>query len=184
MSEPVDPNQSYGIQPYPAPGYPVYPPPAPPGYPGYPGYSSGSDPRVDPDRRPGLATSAAILGFVSSGLLIVAGLLLLMGASFLTAVSADLASPAQDTAAWLAIAGTANLIAAGLAVAGGISLLARKPLGRVLLSVAAAIDTGCAIGWLTQGSGSVIFTVTIAVPMIVAVPLMWLRAVSNWLRAS
>ena len=194
MGEPIDPNQ--GAYPYPPapyhqapyhqapyhqapyhqapPAYPGQPYPPPPGYPSY---------YVQPDDRPGVAMSAAVLAFVCSGLLIAAGLLLLIGASLISAISADVSREDHHAALWLGVAGTADLVAAGLAIGGAIALLLRRDSGRIILTVAAALDVMCAIGWLTQGTGSLIFVALLAGPLIVTVPLMWRRAVSTWLRA-
>ena len=173
----------YGVQPQPP--YPVQPYPQPypaPGYPGgYPNYYPNYYPSADPNRRPGAVTGAVILGFVAGGLLIAAGLLLLAGASFITAISDDVTTTDSHTALWLGLAGAANLVIAGLAIAGGIALLARKAVGRVLLTAAAVLDAICAIGWLTRGSGNLFLVAFLAVPVIVTVPLLWQRSVTTWL---
>jgi hypothetical protein len=168
---------------YPTPGYPQ--PYGQPGYPpapvGYPGYA-----RVpSPDDRPGVTVASAVLGFVAGGLLIAAGLLLLMGASFVNALSSDLSSDDHNAAVWLGLAGAANIAAAACGIVGGIMLLTRKPVGRVLISIAAAIAAICAIGWLTHdGGGAIFFVVLLTVPLLVATPLCWQRSVTNWLNAA
>lgn len=170
----------YGPPPqvYPQPYLPQGYPPAPMAYPGYPGSSS-------PDDRPGVTVASAVLGFVAGGLLIAAGLLLLMGASFVNALSSDISSDDHNAAVWLGLAGAANIAAAACAIVGGIIVLTRKPAGRILISVAAALSAICAIGWLTQdGGGAIFFILVLTVPLLVAAPLSWHRSVTNWLNAA
>ena len=187
--QPYSPPPFYGQpppnqQPYQQPGYLLPPPPTPytgyPSYPGYPGYL----PPGSPDERPSSAVAAAVIGFVCGGLLIAAGLLLLMGASFVGALSTDLSNDDHNAIVWLGIAGAANIITAGLAIFGGILLLTRNPIGRSLLAVATAIDVICAIGWISQDAGSTFFFILLlTVPLVVATPLAWQRPVTTWLAA-
>jgi hypothetical protein len=200
MTDPYDPNPMPDYRPveqqYYPPQYqqqypPQYPqqfsppnfllPPAPapyPGYPGYPGY-----PPVD--QRPGVTVAAAVLAFIGGGPLITSGLLLMMGASFVNAMSTDLSSQDHNAIVWLGIAGAANLITAALAIIGAILLLTRNPAGRALVTVAAAIDTICAISWMTQGlsGGSAPLVLLLTVPLLVATTLSWQRPVTAWLEA-
>jgi hypothetical protein len=172
MTDPVDPNlpfeylRPYAPQPY-----------APQPYAGYPGYQS----YPANEARPGAVVAASVLALVCSGFLIVAGLLLLLGASLTTMF--DNADSNRD-AFWLGLACIANLVSAALAILGAVMLLTRRAAGRAPFTAAAAIDTCAAIGWLTQGAGTLFFVAMCTGPLIVAVPLVWQRSVSGWLGAA
>ena len=115
---PVQPGAGYAG--YPMPGYPMgsgYPM----GYPApYPGYAT--DPR---DVRPGVAMAAAVLAYVNAGLLILAGGLLLLGASIVSDVE-DASNSHTNYGVEIALDGTANLIAGALLIAGGVMITGRK----------------------------------------------------------
>jgi hypothetical protein len=190
MTEPYDPNPPVEFPVY-QPGYqPGYQPPAfaapPPGYlsygqplPGgfavpYPGYANG-------DRRPGLVAAAAVLAFVEAALLVAAGLLLLLGASFVNALSTDLTSEDHDTVVWLAFAGLADLVMAAAAVAAGMLLLNRRAAGRWWVGAAALADLICAIIWLTNSAATFVLALLLAAPLVVGAVLAWTRPVTRWL---
>uniref|UniRef100_UPI0035CBBFE5 hypothetical protein n=1 Tax=uncultured Jatrophihabitans sp. TaxID=1610747 RepID=UPI0035CBBFE5 len=139
------------------PGYapPGYAPPgyAPPGY-GYPPYPSGyagyGYPQPAPgDARPGIATASAVLAFVASGLLILAGLLLFLGGAIASDIE-DSVHSSTHIGLELGLDGVVNLVAAGLLIAGGVSLVGRNPLGRILLSVGATIVAAAAVYWFVR----------------------------------
>ncbi len=192
MSEPYDPNPPAEIPPYfppSPPGYPIAAQPVAFGYQGQPWYPMQAGypspypvPGFrDPDRRPGSVAAGAVLAFVESGLLVAAGVLLLLGASFVNAMSTDLTSNDHDTIVWLAVAGVANLVLAALAVVGGILICNRQGAGRWWLSAAALADLVCAIVWLVHAPTTFFFALLLAGPMVVGAILVWPRSVTAWL---
>ena len=166
--EPMDPNAQGPAAPgaayptgyaSPPPGYlpPGYAPPgyAPPGY-AYPaapypvGYAGYGYPQPAPgDARPGLATASAVLAFVVSGLLILAGLLLFLGGAIASDVE-DSVNSSTHIGVELGLNGVVNLVAAGLLIAGGVTLVGRNRLGRVLLSIGGAIVVAAAVYWIVR----------------------------------
>ncbi|MBE7188997.1 hypothetical protein [Jatrophihabitans endophyticus] len=176
--------------PHSAAAQPGYPPGGfPPGYPGA-GYAWGSPApfaghAIDPaDVRPGPATAAAVLGFVGSGLLILAGGLLLVGASLV----ADIESASGSHTNYgieIGLDGVADLIAAALLIAGGVLLTGRKPAGRVVLTVGNAIVAALTIYWLVRfgglTSGLLFYPLLFAALAVVSTVLAWLVPVSAWL---
>jgi hypothetical protein len=134
---PHDPGST--AAPYPNP----YAYPYPSGY-GYPGAPPGQ-------RRPGTLTASAVLGYVTAGLLIVAGLLLFTGASLVNSVddSADGVDLSTFTTE-LTFDGVINLLAGGLLIAGGVRMSARAPNGRALYGAGAAIVIIESIYWLAR----------------------------------
>jgi hypothetical protein len=147
------------------PGYPPYPSyPAHPQYPAYPAaqypypygpyaYPYGGYPPPSGPRRPGVATTAAILAFVLSGLLMVAGLVLFLNASIVHSIGEQGGFDLSDATAELAFDAVVDFVAGGLMLAGGLMMLGRKPHGRTLVLIAAVIDLGCAIYWLVRAGG-------------------------------
>jgi hypothetical protein len=177
MTEPQDPYQGQpyggyaGYPSYPAypayPSYPGYPPyagqPVPPGYPAYPpppgyppyGYPYGyPPPYVAPgSKRPGTTTAAAVLAFVTAGLLILAALALLAGASTINSLSTD--QPFFEhgnVTGELYVDALINLFTGGLLLFGGLQLAGRKHTGLQLMCVGAGITVACSIYWLVRPS--------------------------------
>ena len=146
---------------------------------GYPPAYAGFPPR---DSRPGLVAASGVLAFVEAGLLVASGLLLLLGASFVDAMSTDLTSEDHSTVVWLALGGVLNLVVATSAVVGGI-LLTRRLIGRWWLSAAAAVDLVCALVWLVDHPGSFILAALLTAPMILAAAFAWPQRVTRWLSA-
>lgn len=189
--DPQDPNQGYAPPDhggYPQPGYgppPAYgyghqylygPPvqPYPYGYPPAPG-----------ERRPGTATAAAVLGYVTAGILIAAGIVLLILASELHQLY-DLTGGGHTlVTAEVAFDGALNFVAAGLLIAGGVSFLGRNPTGRVLLSIGGGIVVGESVYWVVRGapdSPALFWALVFAALAVVALALAWTTAVGRWLR--
>lgn len=190
----------YGYPPagYPPTGYPGYgyPPGAGYGYPaGYGGYPPGAGygypagyPGADPNPRPGTVIAAAVLAYINAGLLILAGSLLLLGAS----IVADVESATDSSTTYgaeFALDGILNLVAGGLLIAGGVVLTGRKPAGRILLSAGGLLVVAEAIYWLIRFAGLslggfIVYAVLFAALAIASAALCWPAAVSAWLRYS
>lgn len=116
------------------------------GYPAVPGYGP-----IDPaDRRPGTLLSAAVLGYVTGGLLIIAGVICFAGASTLQDLTNDFGGDTNGYTAQFVLAGVANIVAAGLLIAGSVSMANRNANGRVLYSVGCGIVIAATIYWLAQ----------------------------------
>lgn len=176
----------YAPQPEPNPwaqppyGY-GYPPGYPPGYPQPypPGYPAGS-------ARPGTLTAAAVLGYIGAGLLILAGSLLLFGASFVAGVEDYSGSP-KNGSAELAFDGLLNMIAAALLIAGGVMVSGRNATGRTIFSIGGGLVLAESIYWLTRfsgvaSSGLVVYTVLFIAITVIALALAWTADVGRWLR--
>lgn len=183
---------------YPPAGYPpaAYPPGGYPGYPavGYPGYGAyptgypaaypgyAIDPR---DVRPGATMGAAVLAYVTAGLLVLAGGLLLLGAS----IVADIESASNSHTTYgveFALDGTADLVASGLLIAGGVLLTGRKANGRVIMTVGNGIVAALSLYWLIRFGGVALagflfYTILFAALAVVSLVLSWLTPVTAWL---
>ncbi|WP_375492199.1 hypothetical protein [uncultured Jatrophihabitans sp.] len=170
--------QPYGQQPSPygygAPGY---------GYPGAPGY-----PPIDPaDRRPGTLLTAAILGYVTAGFLIIASFYCFIGASALESFNDDFGDNGHGYTAQLVLAGVVNLVAAGLLIAGSVTMSARKPTGRVMFAVGCALVIVACIYWIAvwatkDGLGGIsVFAVLFGGLVIVGAALAYTGADNRWL---
>jgi len=193
-----DPNAGYTGPPVPLPG--GYPPPAAPGYPppgaypaGYPGYPPpspyGYPPAFPPPigtGRPGTVIAAGALAYVNAGLLILAGALLVFGASAMNDFDNEFGSDHSSMTAELVIDGLLNFKAAGLLIAGGVSLAGRKLVGRTLLSVGGGLVIAEALYWLIRAheGGAVVWAVIYAGLAIIAIAFAWTAAVTNWLRSA
>lgn len=178
------PEPRYPSGPYAAPGSPY--PAANPyaqvtaygyGYP--PGYPSGND-------RPGTIIAAAVLGYVTAGLLILSGSLLVLGASIVSDVERATGT-FTDYGTELALDGLLNMAAAGLLIAGAVMMTGRKAHGRTLLSVGGAIVLAETLYWLTRFSGLPengfnVYAVLFAALSVIALSLAWTSGGSAWLR--
>ncbi len=183
MTEPYDPNP-------PATDYwPYFPPPSS-YYATYP--SPGPRPSVGPTDpyarplaparvdRPAAVVVTEVFGFTSGALLMVSGLVLFGGGSFVAWISAMAAGPA---AIWLAVAGATNLISGGLTLVGATQLGSRRPHAPVYLTIAAGIVAVSAIAWMTQiNGGTIAYLFLFTVPALIAAPLGWQPAVTQWLQ--
>ncbi|MCW2525179.1 MAG: hypothetical protein JWM76_39 [Pseudonocardiales bacterium] len=157
---------------YPAPGYSPYPVPG-----GLPGQWPGGPPR------PGQVMAASVLGYVTAGLLILAGLLLLIGATIVNDLSNSLDGDDHGLTAEFVFDGFGNLVAAGLLIAGGSMLTTGNWRGRLLISVGAAIVSAFAVYWIirTQWNGVIVWGVIFTAMPIIAVGLAFGRPVTDWL---
>ena len=121
--EPVDPNVG-------AP--PPYAYPAPPPYPYY-GYPP-------PVSRPSNVVGASVLAYIAAGLLLLAALLLFLGASIVNSLHDATTSDGFGTE--LAVDGALDVILAGLLIAGGVLLTNRQFTGRLLITISAVLCRG------------------------------------------
>lgn len=184
------PEPRYPSGPAAAPGSPYpaanpYAQVAPYGYgypPGYaPGYPAGNG-------RPGTIIAAAVLGYVTAGLLILSGSLLVFGASIVSDVERA-AGSFTDYGTELALDGLLNMVAAGLLIAGAVMMTGRKANGRTLLSVGGAIVLAETLYWLIRFSGLsadgfIFYAVLFAALSVIALSLAWTPGGSAWLRGA
>jgi len=155
--------------PYPAPGYSQYP--MPDGqWPGGP-------------QRPGQIMAAAVLGYITAGLLILAGLLLLIGATVVNDISDSLDGNDHGLTAEFVFDGLGNLVAAGLLIAGGSLLTTGKPGGRIWIALGTAIVSAFSIYWIirTQWNGVIGWGIVFTAMPIIAVCLAFSGPVTDWL---
>ena len=149
--EPQDP---YGGRPAAGPfyappyGYPPpdgHPPQNPYAYPYVYPYPPGPPPTIG-RRRPGTTTAAAVVGWVTAGLLVIAATVLLAGSS----ATADIGDTFGVDTSWASefvVDGVINLVCAGLLVVGGIWLADGKPGGQLMLTVANLAIAADAVYW-------------------------------------
>jgi hypothetical protein len=140
-------------------------------------------------RRPGTLTAAAVLGYVNAGLLVIAGLLLFTGASLVNSV--DNSSGSVDLGGFtaeLTFDGFLNLFAGGLLIAGSVIMSSRRPGGRTIYSLGAAIVVIEAIYWLGRWgsqvddvSGIVVYALIFGALAVIGLALAWTRDGTGWL---
>ncbi len=166
FDEPVDPNDGA------PPPYYRYSYPTPP-YPGY-GYLAPSD-------RPAGVLASAVLGYVAAGLLLVAALLLFLGASIVT--SLDTTASGRDFRDELAVDGGLNMLIAGLLFAGSVVFYSRYSVGSVLMTIAAVLTLGAGIYWASRRptSGIGFYVAIFVVLPAVALALAWTPEATAWL---
>ncbi|MEP7179460.1 MAG: hypothetical protein ABI775_10250 [Pseudonocardiales bacterium] len=176
------PQQAYGQQPYGQPYAPQQPyGPTPPTYNAY------NYPPQQMDARPGTVAGACVLAYVLAGLLILAGALLLFGASTVDSFGNAFNTDTTNVTAELAFDGFADLLAAGLLIAGGVSLSGRNVRGRTMLLVGAAITLIEGVYWLVRTSaegGVFVFVVVFGALAVVSLVLAVSGTVSQWLGAA
>lgn len=187
----------------PAGGYPYQPPPPGNAYPqgpppGYPGYGYGPPPGYAPppgyggppgEPRPGTLTAAAVLGYVCAGLLILAGILLFLGASVVANLDNLSGAYLGDYTFEFSVDGVVNLIAAGLLIGGSVMMAGRNPTGRLLYFVAGGIVVVETIYWLARWAsrtdGAVVFYALLyAALVVVGMSLAATGGGSRWLNRS
>src|SRR4051794_17307809 len=139
---PIDPNPAYYAGPPVTGSYSPPPPARPPAHQG--GYHPVSAPAPPPPGYPGAypapwdtgrpvgVMGASVLAYIDAGLLILAGLLLLVGASAVDSFNQAFGSNDTNAAVELATDGLVNLVAAGLMIAGGVLMETRSERGRLL----------------------------------------------------
>lgn len=176
--------------PYPAAQYPAAQYPAPYGYPQPYGYPGGYPPAPTGPARPGLATAAIVLGYVNAGLLILAGALLLFGASIISDLENGLGS-GTDYGTELALDGFVNLVAAGLLIAGAVMFSGRRSGGRIMFAAANAIVLLEAVYWLVRFSDDrfdtqsyIVWAVLFSALAALGLAFSFAGDVTRWLRGS
>ena len=137
---------------------------------------------VTGDGRPGIVLAASVLAYAVGGLLIISGLLLLLGASVVHAISSGYQTSDNGISAGLTLGGVANLVSAGLLIAGGVALTLRKPGGRVLMSTGATICVVAGLVWLAGGANAAWGLLVFVVPTVVGLVMAWQTSVTTWLQ--
>ncbi len=174
---PIDPNPGYAGPPS-NDQYPPYRAPSPPQ-----GYPPAYPPPWDSGRPSGLAASS-VLAYINAGLLILAGLLLLIGASAVDSWNNAFGSSDQGFTAELATDGLVNLVSAGLQIAGGVMMSARNPRGRILFSAGAAICIAAGLYWVLRvhDAGVAIWTAVFVAMPIIGLSTAWTAPATIWLQ--
>jgi hypothetical protein len=176
---PIDPNPTYPGPPlsgryFPQPEAPA---PPPPGYPGSypPPWDTGC---------PGGISAASVLGYIDAGLLILAGLLLLIGASAVDSWNDAFGSNDNSITAELALDGLLNLLSAGLQIAGGVMMTGRSERGRTLFTVGGGLCIAAGVYWIIRvhDVGVAIWTIVFMALPIIALSLAWAAPATDWLR--
>jgi hypothetical protein len=183
--QPYAPQQAYG-QPQPYAPQQAYGQPQPYG-PTPPAYNAYGYPPQQIDARPGSVTGASVLAYVLAGLLLLAGALLLFGASTVDSFGNAFNTDTTSVTAELAFDGFADLVAAGLLIAGGVSLSGRNVRGRTMLLVGAAITLIECVYWLVRtsaDSGVFVFVLVLGALAVVSLVLAVGSTTSQWLGAA
>ena len=164
----------------PAPyGYLGYPaPPPPPAYQPY-----GYPPTPTSSGQPSNIMGACVLAYIAAGLLILAALLLFLGASVVSSLR-DTTRP-ESFGTELAVDGVLDVILAALLITGGVLLTSRRVAGRTLITVSAALCAADAIYWAVRiPSGGIGFYVLLFVSLpTIAAALTWTPSSAQWLAA-
>ncbi|MBN9620434.1 MAG: hypothetical protein J0H43_11995, partial [Actinobacteria bacterium] len=194
------PGEPVGVSSWPPPdGEPTYPtestpptghpPPTsyPPIYPYPPVGGYGWFPV--PPSRPGTLTAAAVLGYVSAGLVSLAGIVLFTGASLVSDVDDSTGASHDSLTAEFVVDGFLNLIIGALLIAGGIWMCSRRSSGRVLYTVGGALVVAESVYWMVRWSnrlsddvGLIVYALIFATIAIVGLSLAWVREANEWLR--
>ena len=174
--EPLDPNAfapqypqysagpPYPPQPYAAPTYqPPYQGPYQPPY--------GFPPSMT-NLRPSTVTSASVLAYVESALLLFVTL-------FLAAFADD---PGTDYS-WIGLAAAANVVSAGLLIAGAVLITDRTAAGRILYCAGSAIVGVSAVWWATRwtdGAAQVFAAGMFTILLIIGLAVLWAPESNRW----
>ena len=94
--------------------------------------------------------ASSVLAYIDAGLLVLAGLLLLIGASAVDTWNDAFGNSDQGFTAELATDGLINLLSAGLQIAGGVMMSSRNLRGRTLFSVGAGLCVLAGLYWLVR----------------------------------
>lgn len=171
---PVDPNPQYAGPPFapgnpptvPAPGNPrMYPPP----------WDSG---------RPRGVLAASVLAYIDAGLLILAGLMLFVGASAVDTWSNAFGASDNGITAELTIDGLVNLVSAGLQISGGVLMAARSERGRTMLSIGGGLCILAGVYWVLRihDVAAVVWSAVFMSMPIIAMSVAWTVPATTWLR--
>ena len=133
--------------------------------------------------------AAAVLAYVNAGLLILAGALLLFGASVVSDFENSTGS-GSDYGVEIALDGLLNLVAAGLLIAGAVMFTSGKSTGRLLLTVGCAIVIAESVYWLTRfnsvitNSGTVVWALLFGVLAVLPLAFAYTGAVTRWIQGT
>jgi hypothetical protein len=143
----------------------------------YPQGQFGQYPMVNPNRRPGGATAAAVLSYIQAGVLLIIGIILLAGAKTFDDFGGD-----GSTTAELAVDGVVNIALGGLFIAGAVMLTSGRTRNVLMLAcVANLIDS---IYWVARAeSGGKALVLFFVVLPIISLALILNSSVTNWLQA-
>lgn len=167
----------------PAGSYAAYPQPG--GYPPAPPYASAYGPPAPGEGRPGTLLAAAVLGYVTAALLIVAGLLLAFSVSLLDDLLDGNSFTAEFTLACLA-----NFAAAGLLIGGSVAMTARNRTGRRVYTAGAATVLALTVYWLARWAAStgrevlVVYGLFFATLAAIGLALAYVGGAGRWLARS
>jgi hypothetical protein len=121
---------------------------------------------------------------VSAGLLIIAGILLFFGASFISGF--DTSGSTDNLTGELVIDGLVNLAAAGLFIGGSVSMTTGNPSGRSLYYVAAGVVVVAAVYWAARWSsdvgGRMVYVVVFGALAVIGMSLASTSRSTHWLR--
>lgn len=171
----------YPVAGYPAPGYPPaigYPTPS--GYPMAPGYPGWG---LLAPRRPGVTTSAGVLAIVHGSWVLLEGMLLLVGASWIVGATDYSGRPAHDEATEFMVVAVATLVVGALCLTGGIQVLSGR---RGLLFWGCGLSLALSAYWLIRSDfvpGFLWFPVTHAAMPVVAIALALSAETAAWCAA-
>lgn len=183
----AQPPTAQGPTGYPQAVYPSNSPPPPAGYPppaypppGYPGGSYPYPAAPAKPRKPGVVTAAAVLAFVQAGIILIAGVTTLNGASALS----DLDFGVTRSSGSLTVLGVLALVAGGLLIAGGVSVFNKRPW---LLVAGAALSLVLSVWWMVQWDfvGIVLtWALLLAVMPIISISLVLSSTAKTWMKTS
>lgn len=128
---------------------------------------------------PGVGIAGIVFGFVAGLLLLLASLLLIIGASFV----AGFGDNTSYSGSQFGLAAFGDLIAAGLLVVGGVLVPLRRPAGRLLITAAAALTLVMAgfWGWNIGVADAAFWSILFVGLTVTATALVWQKPVELWL---
>jgi hypothetical protein len=174
---PVDPNPAYAVPPWSGQHLSHSQAPVPPGSPGWypPPWDSG---------RPAGLMAATVLAYIDAGLLILAGLLLLVGASAIDEWNNAFGGSGQSITAELTVDGVVNLVSAGLQIAGAVIMAGRNVHGRVVFSAGAGVCVATGIYWVLRRPDSdvLVWAIVLTAMPVIGLVMAWAPQSTAWLR--
>jgi hypothetical protein len=129
--------------------------------------------------RPGNVMASIVLSYVTAALLILAALLLFLGA---TLVAAD-AGTSGGYGSELAVDAVIDIVITVLLVSGAVMMTARRAAGRVLLTVASVLCAGAGIYWAVRvpTQGVAFYVILFSSLPVVGAALAWTPSAARWL---
>lgn len=183
-----DPNDNYGPPPAERrdlPGFPGEHLPSFPGQTWFPDEPVPPEPGVSWVSRPSTVVAASVLGYISGGMLIVAGFVLVLGASIVKSFDSATGGNNTGTAAELVVDSLLNFGVAGLLIGGAATFTSGRAVGRTLLSVGGGVCLAQCVYWVFRAEpNTIIWTVVFAVIAIVMLALAWTKPTTGWLRVT